>query len=61
MIENVSSKLHAHIKKSPLQAVNFRKVFEFELFGVALKEVSFSTFWLTFVIHLIGKSETQEY
>lgn len=38
LIENVSSKLHAHIKKSPLQAVNFRKVFEFELFGVALKE-----------------------
>ncbi|XP_040999077.1 ent-kaurene oxidase, chloroplastic [Juglans microcarpa x Juglans regia] len=38
MIENVSSKFHALIKKSPLEAVNFRKVFESELFGLALKE-----------------------
>nr|XP_023890238.1 ent-kaurene oxidase, chloroplastic-like [Quercus suber] len=38
MIENISNKLHAHIKNSPLQAVNFKKIFEYELFGLALKQ-----------------------
>nr|XP_023921304.1 ent-kaurene oxidase, chloroplastic-like [Quercus suber]POE99260.1 ent-kaurene oxidase, chloroplastic [Quercus suber] len=38
LIENVSNKLHAHIKNSPLQAVNFRKIFESELFGLAMKQ-----------------------
>uniref|UniRef100_A0A2N9IXN9 ent-kaurene monooxygenase n=1 Tax=Fagus sylvatica TaxID=28930 RepID=A0A2N9IXN9_FAGSY len=38
LIENVSNKLHAHIKNSPLQAVDFREIFEPELFGVALKQ-----------------------
>jgi ent-kaurene oxidase len=41
MVENVSSKLHALTRSSPLQAVNFRKIFECELFGLSLKEVSF--------------------
>ncbi|XP_062159750.1 ent-kaurene oxidase, chloroplastic-like [Alnus glutinosa] len=38
MVENVSSKLHALTRNSPLQAVNFRKIFECELFGLSLKE-----------------------
>ncbi|KAJ7958099.1 Cytochrome P450 [Quillaja saponaria] len=37
MIENVSRRLHTHVNTSPIQVVNFRKVFESELFGVALK------------------------
>jgi ent-kaurene oxidase len=41
MVENVLSKLHALTRNSPLQAVNFRKIFECELFGLSLKEVSF--------------------
>ncbi|XP_050128231.1 ent-kaurene oxidase-like isoform X1 [Malus sylvestris] len=36
--ENVSSQLHAHVKKSPNEAVNFKKVFEPELFGLSLKQ-----------------------
>ncbi|KAL6212973.1 hypothetical protein ACLB2K_018188 [Fragaria x ananassa] len=35
---NVLSKLHSHVKKSPQEAVNFRKVFESELFGIAVKQ-----------------------
>ncbi|KAJ7958101.1 Cytochrome P450 [Quillaja saponaria] len=38
MIENVSRRLHTHVNTSPNQAVNFRKAFESELFGVALKQ-----------------------
>nr|QUN00512.1 cytochrome P450 701A58 [Tripterygium wilfordii] len=38
MMENISSKLHAHVKNFPLQDVNFREIFETELFGIALKE-----------------------
>ncbi|XP_031279374.1 ent-kaurene oxidase, chloroplastic [Pistacia vera] len=38
MMENLSSQFNAHIKNHPLEAVNFRKIFEFELFGVAMKE-----------------------
>ncbi|KAL6207365.1 hypothetical protein ACLB2K_018323 [Fragaria x ananassa] len=34
---NVLTKLHSHVKKSPQEAVNFRKVFESELFGIAVK------------------------
>lgn len=40
MMENLSSQFHAHIKNNPLEAVNFRKIFEFELFGISMKEVS---------------------
>ncbi|CAN6539460.1 unnamed protein product [Malus baccata var. baccata] len=36
--ENVSSQLHAHVKKSPNEAVNFKKMFEPELFGLSLKQ-----------------------
>lgn len=38
MVENLSKQLHACTKISPLQAVNFRKVFESELFGIAMKQ-----------------------
>lgn len=40
MRENVCSRLHALVKTSPQEAVDFRKVFESELFGVSLKQVS---------------------
>lgn len=40
MIENISSELFTHVKDSPLESVNFRKIFEAELFRLALKEVS---------------------
>lgn len=42
LIENVSSKLHAHTRDHPQEPVNFRAIFEHELFGVALKQVSIS-------------------
>ncbi|XP_057547778.1 ent-kaurene oxidase, chloroplastic isoform X2 [Amaranthus tricolor] len=38
MLENVVCCFNAHIKHNPLQAVNFRKIFESELFGLALKQ-----------------------
>jgi ent-kaurene oxidase len=38
MRENVFNRLHAHVKDSPREAVNFRKIFESELFGLALKQ-----------------------
>ncbi|CAH8272272.1 unnamed protein product [Arabidopsis lyrata] len=38
LIENVSSKLHAHARDQPQEPVNFRAIFEHELFGVALKQ-----------------------
>lgn len=50
MVENISSKLHALTRNSPLQAVNFRKIFKTELFGLSLKEVSF----LVLVESLLG-------
>lgn len=44
MIENISSRLNVHMKTYPQQAVNFREIFESELFGLSLKEVSSSFF-----------------
>uniref|UniRef100_A0A1J3EEP3 ent-kaurene monooxygenase n=1 Tax=Noccaea caerulescens TaxID=107243 RepID=A0A1J3EEP3_NOCCA len=38
LIENVTSKLHAHTREHPQEPVNFRAIFEHELFGVALKQ-----------------------
>ncbi|KDP38413.1 hypothetical protein JCGZ_04338 [Jatropha curcas] len=38
LVENISTRFHAHLKSYPEQAVNFREVFESELFGVSLKE-----------------------
>ncbi|WCJ35348.1 GA requiring 3 [Euphorbia peplus] len=38
LIDNISSQFHAHTKSFSAQAVNFRKIFEPELFGVSLKE-----------------------
>lgn len=38
MIENISSKLHDTLKKDPIRPVNFRAVFESELFGLAMKQ-----------------------
>ncbi|CAB4296407.1 unnamed protein product [Prunus armeniaca] len=36
--ENVASQLLAHVNKSPQEAVNFKKMFEYELFGLSLKQ-----------------------
>lgn len=41
MMENVSKHLHSYVKNNPLKAVNFREIFKFELFGLALKQVNF--------------------
>ncbi|TQE05165.1 hypothetical protein C1H46_009144 [Malus baccata] len=38
MRENVASRLHAHVNNSPQEAINFREIFESELFGIALKQ-----------------------
>ncbi|KAL3734791.1 hypothetical protein ACJRO7_024033 [Eucalyptus globulus] len=38
MMENVSRQFHALVDGHPLEAVNFRKVFESELFALALKQ-----------------------
>ncbi|KAJ8762336.1 hypothetical protein K2173_007494 [Erythroxylum novogranatense] len=38
MIESISSQLHDHVKNYPEQDVNFREIFEFQLFGLAMKE-----------------------
>ncbi|KNA19705.1 hypothetical protein SOVF_058900 [Spinacia oleracea] len=38
MLENVVGCFKTHVKSFPLQAVNFRKIFESELFGLALKQ-----------------------
>ncbi|PSS17231.1 Ent-kaurene oxidase [Actinidia chinensis var. chinensis] len=38
LIANTSKGLHAHMEEHPLQAVNFRNIFESELFGLAMKE-----------------------
>ncbi|XP_038898390.1 ent-kaurene oxidase [Benincasa hispida] len=38
MIENISRELFAHVKEFPSESVNFRKIFESELFRLALKE-----------------------
>ncbi|BFG17893.1 hypothetical protein CerSpe_041670 [Prunus speciosa] len=38
MRENVASRLHAHVKNAPQEAINFRKIFEYELFGISLKQ-----------------------
>ncbi|CAH2044446.1 unnamed protein product [Thlaspi arvense] len=38
LIENVTSKLHAHTRDHPQEPVNFRAIYEHELFGVALKQ-----------------------
>ncbi|KAL5777877.1 hypothetical protein ACOSP7_010803 [Xanthoceras sorbifolium] len=38
MIENISSRLHAQIKEYPNKTVNFREVFDSELFGLSLRQ-----------------------
>ncbi|GMN72080.1 hypothetical protein TIFTF001_051932, partial [Ficus carica] len=38
MAENISKRFNAHVKDFPDEAVNFRKIFEYELFGIALKQ-----------------------
>ncbi|PON70120.1 Cytochrome P450 [Parasponia andersonii] len=38
LAENVSKLFHAHVTDFPDEAVNFRAIFESELFGIALKE-----------------------
>ncbi|RDX78549.1 Ent-kaurene oxidase, chloroplastic, partial [Mucuna pruriens] len=38
MVENMSRQFNEHVKSSPTSAVDFRKVFSSELFGLALKQ-----------------------
>ncbi|XP_050214805.1 ent-kaurene oxidase, chloroplastic-like [Mercurialis annua] len=38
LVENISTLFHSHAKKNPQRAVNFREIFESELFGLAMKE-----------------------
>ncbi|CBI19588.3 hypothetical protein VitviT2T_027635 [Vitis vinifera] len=38
LIENISKYLHAHVKTSPLEPVVLKKIFESEIFGLALKQ-----------------------
>ncbi|KAK0577466.1 hypothetical protein LWI29_033319 [Acer saccharum] len=38
MIGNISSRLHAQIKDYPNEAVNFRNIFESEIFGLSLRQ-----------------------
>ncbi|KAL3840358.1 hypothetical protein ACJIZ3_024949 [Penstemon smallii] len=38
LIKNVCEQFHAHLKSHPFEAVNFRKIFQSELFGLALKQ-----------------------
>lgn len=40
MRENVVKRLRDHVEEHPNEAVNFREIFESELFGLALKQVS---------------------
>ncbi|KAK2965035.1 hypothetical protein RJ639_029550, partial [Escallonia herrerae] len=39
LMEKSTSKLQAHLKRCPLEAVNLKKIFGYELFGLALKQV----------------------
>lgn len=40
MIKNVCEQFHAHLESHPTEALNFRKSFQSELFGLSVKEVS---------------------
>nr|AUZ98413.1 ent-kaurene oxidase [Trachyspermum ammi] len=38
LIENTTNQLHKLLKNSPLESINFRELFEFGLFGLAMKQ-----------------------
>ncbi|XP_010525643.1 PREDICTED: ent-kaurene oxidase, chloroplastic-like [Tarenaya hassleriana] len=38
LVENVSSKLHSFVRNHPQEPVNFREIFEYELFGLSMKQ-----------------------
>ncbi|KAL0287532.1 UNVERIFIED_CONTAM: Ent-kaurene oxidase, chloroplastic [Sesamum angustifolium] len=38
MINNICEQFHAHVEMYPSEAVNFRKIFQSELFGLSLKQ-----------------------
>lgn len=40
MIENMIKRLHDHVKSHPLDAVDFRNIFQSELFRLSMKQVS---------------------
>ncbi|GFP96557.1 ent-kaurene oxidase chloroplastic [Phtheirospermum japonicum] len=44
MINNISEQFHAHVKMNPSEAVNFRKIFQSELFGLSLKQLHIQYF-----------------
>ncbi|KAL0287533.1 UNVERIFIED_CONTAM: Ent-kaurene oxidase, chloroplastic [Sesamum angustifolium] len=44
MIDNICEQFHAHVEMYTSEAVNFRKIFQSELFGLSLKQVGFVYF-----------------
>lgn len=40
MMDNIVLRLQAHAKENPLKPVNFRRIFQTEVFGLTLKQVS---------------------
>uniref|UniRef100_A0A7N0TPP8 Cytochrome P450 n=1 Tax=Kalanchoe fedtschenkoi TaxID=63787 RepID=A0A7N0TPP8_KALFE len=40
MVENMVRRLHEHVKSHPLEPVDFRKIFQSEIFRLSVKEVS---------------------
>ncbi|KAK1554252.1 hypothetical protein Q3G72_009760 [Acer saccharum] len=44
MIGNISSRLHAQIKDYPNEAVNFRNIFESEIFGLSLRQIAINIY-----------------
>lgn len=41
LIDDVAKDFHTHVKNHGLQPVNFRDIYSSDIFGLALKEVSF--------------------
>lgn len=39
MINNICDRFHAQAKANPSEAVNFREIFQSELFGLSMKQV----------------------
>ncbi|WOH05971.1 hypothetical protein DCAR_0625394 [Daucus carota subsp. sativus] len=55
LIDNTSDQLHALFKNSPLEAVNYRELFQLGLFGMAMKQ-TFGEAVESIYVHELGKS-----
>lgn len=53
LLENVLKELQAYQQEKPLEAVNFRKVFQDQLFGLSLKEVHLHSLSRAFIVSLV--------